>query len=186
MSRGPRAVCALLVCAAAFAGCADEPSSDAPSAADVERDLARSPAPLASLHRQANQLLDGGADAFKRRIASLRGHPVVVNKWASWCGPCRAEFPFFQRLSVERGRKIAFIGVNSNDNDGAARKFLERYPISYPSYKDPDTKIAQVFNAVVAFPTTVFYDARGKLAFIHQGEYRTRQDLSRDIDRYGR
>jgi cytochrome c biogenesis protein CcmG/thiol:disulfide interchange protein DsbE len=142
----------------------------------VPASLAGAPAPLASLHQQGCDLLDGGPDAFKQRLASLKGHPVVVNKWASWCGPCRAEFPHFQ--------KVAFIGVDSNDNFGDARAFLKRYPVSYPSYKDGSNTIAQVFNGVIAFPTTVFYDASGKLKFIHNGQYATEAALRRDIKRY--
>ena len=50
---------------------------------------------------------------------------MVVNKWASWCGPCRAEFPFFQSQSVKRGKRIAFLGVDGNDNDADAAEFLD-------------------------------------------------------------
>ena len=177
----------MLAAAALLAGCGSEagPPSAAPRPADAARALAHSPAPLASLHREANRLLGGGAGALRARLRALRGHPVVVNKWASWCGPCRAEFPFFQRLAVSLGRRVAFIGVNSSDNDGDARAFLARYPVSYPSYSDPDQKVARVFSAPLGFPSTAFYDARGKLTYVHQGEYRTEAKLREDIVRYG-
>src|SRR4051794_26604118 len=160
------------------------PESKAPGAAAAAKELQGAPAPLAKLHAQAGQLLGGGPAAFKARLAELRGHPVVVNKWASWCGPCRAEFPDFQRLSVKYGKRVAFMGVNGNDNHGDATKFLRRYPVSYPSYEDPSGTVAQVFNGAAAFPTTVFYDSGGKLAYIHQGQYLTAAKLEQDIRRY--
>ncbi|MFL5828147.1 MAG: TlpA family protein disulfide reductase, partial [Thermoleophilaceae bacterium] len=147
------------------------PTSAAPSASQVSKRLEGAPAPLAALHMQANQLLSGGANAFEKQLAALRGHPVVVNKWASWCGPCRAEFPHFQRASVNHGRQVAFIGVDSSDNNGDARTFLQKFPVSYPSYSDPSLKISAVFNAVQAFPTTAFYDPEGRLSYVHQGAY---------------
>jgi thiol-disulfide isomerase/thioredoxin len=182
-----RRVTPILVLALVVTGCgASEPKSAAPRPQAAAKALEGSPPALAALHRQANRLLDGGADAFKARLAKLRGHPVVVNKWGSWCPPCRAEFPYFQRQSLERGRKVAFIGVDGNDNDANARKFLKSFPVSYPSYKDPDLGIAAVFNAVQAFPSTAFYDSRGGLAYVHQGGYASESKLSRDIDRYAR
>ena len=182
-----RVLIPLLAGVALLAGCGgDGPKSAAPSPVAEKQRLAGSPAPLARLHAEAGQLLDGGADAFKRRLTALRGHAVVVNKWASWCGPCRSEFPFFQRESVRRGRGLAFLGVNGNDNDAAARRFLRRYPVSYPSYKDPKLAISALFNAVQAFPTTAYYDGRGRLAYVHQGSYATEAKLSQDIERYAR
>lgn len=148
------------------------------------RELQGAPEPLAALHEQAGELLDGGPDAYKKRLAELRGYPVVVNKWASWCGPCRSEFPFFETVSREQGKKVAFLGVNSNDNDASAKDFYSQFDISYPSYKDPDSKVAQVFNGVAAFPVTVFYDARGKVQYLHQGGYPSEQRLRDDIKRY--
>jgi cytochrome c biogenesis protein CcmG, thiol:disulfide interchange protein DsbE len=161
--------------------------SDAPKSVTVDAGkLDGSPAPLAKLHSQGGRLLDGGDDAFKKRLAELRGYPVVVNKWASWCGPCRYEFPFLQKQSTKHGKRIAFIGVDSNDNDGDAADFLGDYPVPYPSYKDPKLEVAAVFNGVQAFPTTAYYDRKGRLAFVHQGAYASEQKLAEDIARYAR
>ena len=147
-------------------------------------DLEGAPAPLAALHRQPSALLDGGVPAFRARLRALRGSPVVVNKWASWCGPCRAEFPVFQRVAAKRGREIAFLGVDAFDARDDARKFLDEYPLPYPSYLDPKEQIVRDIGAPGNYPITVFLDERGKTAFIHQGPYRTDADLEADIDRY--
>jgi cytochrome c biogenesis protein CcmG/thiol:disulfide interchange protein DsbE len=177
----------MLLCLVLIAGCgSSSPKSAAPSRGDAQTALKGAPAPLARLHVQANQLIGGGADAFRKRIASLKGYPVVVNKWGSWCGPCRAEFPFFQRQSVEHGKKIAFVGVDGNDNDKNAKKFLSAYPVSFPSYTDADLKIAEVLKATLAFPSTAFYDSGGELAYVKQGSYATEDKLARDIERYAR
>jgi cytochrome c biogenesis protein CcmG/thiol:disulfide interchange protein DsbE len=110
---------------------------------------------------------------------------VVVNKWASWCGPCRLEFPWFQSLALKRGAQIAFLGVNSNDSDGAAKGFLTELPLPYPSYSDGDLKIAQELGGPPqAFPTTTFYDRSGKVVFTHPGVYQDEQHLIADVGRY--
>ncbi len=176
-----------LFCAALLAGCGSEdPENAAPDPARQKSALAGAPAPLAKLHSQANRLLGGGATAFDARVDELRGHPVVVNKWASWCPPCRAEFPFFQRQSIERGKEVAFLGVDANDNDSDARRFLERFPVSFPSYTDPDLKVSARMKAVAAFPSTAFYDSKGELAYVKQGGYATEEKLVADIERYAR
>ena len=169
----------------AIAGCGsgDEPKRDpAPAAAD----FSGAPRPLAALGKQANQLLGGGKAAFRARLKELRGYPVVVNKWASWCPPCRAEFPFFRDQARKRSKKVAFLGVDSNDSDSDAREFLRKLPVSYPSYRDPDSEIAAALNAGQAFPATAYYDRRGRLAFLHQGGYASEAKLAEDIERYAR
>jgi cytochrome c biogenesis protein CcmG/thiol:disulfide interchange protein DsbE len=172
------------LCVATAAGCGDEEDRLAPEAPDYEQALAGSPAPLERLHEQGNRLLDGGAEAFEARLARLRGYPVVVNKWASWCGPCRFEFPFFQRLSARLGKRVAFLGVDSDDSEAAARTFLEQYPVPYPSFSDPDEEIAAVIKATLGFPSTAFYDSRGELVYTKQGGYPDQDDLEADIRRY--
>jgi thiol-disulfide isomerase/thioredoxin len=159
----------------------DEAAKTDPAA---ERAYQGAPAPLRGLYEDRNQLLEGGADAFERRVAELRGYPIVVNKWASWCGPCRAEFPVFQKAAIQEAKRIAFLGVDSTDNDEEALEFLGDFPLTYPSYKDPDLKVARVFNGVGAFPTTAFYDKRGKVAYVHQGPYHSVEELLADVRRY--
>ena len=96
--------------------------------AQMQARLAGSPAPLSALHAQANELLGGGARALRARFATLRGLPVVINKWASWCEPCRAESGVFQRASVSMGREVAFIGLDSGDPSRAdALGFLRTF-----------------------------------------------------------
>ena len=146
--------------------------------------LAGSPAPLAALHAQSGQLLEGGVPAFRSRLRALRGHPVVINKWASWCNPCRAEFPAMQRAATDRGRTVAFVGLNSGDSRQPAKRFLASFPTPFPSYLDPDEDIARAIEAPANYPVTVFLDANGKPAFIHQGAYRSSAAIETDIDRY--
>jgi cytochrome c biogenesis protein CcmG/thiol:disulfide interchange protein DsbE len=151
----------------------------------AKQPLDGAPSQLAEIRGQANELLSGGTDAFDQRLEQLRGFPVVVNKWASWCGPCRFEFPTFQSLAEKRGGQIAFLGVNSNDSDGSAKTFLSELPLPYPSYTDPDLKIAQELGGPPqAFPTTSFYDRSGKLVFTHPGPYANEKDLIADVQRY--
>src|SRR5215213_11210529 len=150
----------------------------------ARRQLEGAPAPLAALHDQSSQLLTGGPSAFRRRLAGLKGYNVVVNKWASWCGPCRTEFPLLQSQAVLRGKKIAFIGVNSGDSVDPARRFLRASPLPFPSYLDPDEDIAKSIRAPANYPVTVFFDRRGRLSYVHQGAYRRESDLAADMQRY--
>ncbi len=155
----------------------------APSASEAQQRLAGSPPPLAALHAQAGELLAGGPAALDERLTELRGYPIVVNVWASWCGPCRQEMPVFERVSVERGRKVAFLGVDLKDNIAAAQRLLREFPVSYPSYGDPDGEFFSD-NGLAGVPSTIFYSRAGKRQMVHSGPYLTSSDLNTDIDRY--
>jgi cytochrome c biogenesis protein CcmG/thiol:disulfide interchange protein DsbE len=175
---------AVVVVGLSQAGPNSKPTNAAPEPAKVARALRGAPAPLAALHRQAGRLLEGDLDAVKARLAALRGHPVVVNKWASWCGPCKFEFPFFQAMAVRYGKRVAFLGLNSGDNPDDARAFLRRFPVTYPSYSDLHESVADGLEVSRNFPTTAFFDRRGRLDFQHQGAYPDAGALEDDIRRY--
>jgi thiol-disulfide isomerase/thioredoxin len=164
-------------------GCGSSAESGNGSHPDYAKALAGSPAPLAALYEQANDLLPGGQDAFEKRIAQLRGYPVVVNVWASWCGPCREEFPVLQKLSARYGKEVAFFGLNSEDSDDAAATFLREEPVPYPSYTDPHKDVFTSLGAV-GFPDTAFFDEKGELVYLKQGPYRHDSELEADVRRY--
>jgi cytochrome c biogenesis protein CcmG/thiol:disulfide interchange protein DsbE len=143
-----------------------------------------SPPRLAALHAQANQLLSGGLPALRARLASLRGTPIVINKWSSDCEPCRAEFGVFQRVSVSRGREVAFLGIDSSESDrGEALAFLRSFPVSYPSYYDQSGQAGAAITDSAFTPVTVIYNRRGEV-FIHQGPYASVAKLEQDLRRY--
>jgi cytochrome c biogenesis protein CcmG/thiol:disulfide interchange protein DsbE len=146
--------------------------------------LAGSPPALAALHAQAGEILSGGLPALRARLATLRGVPVVINKWASWCQPCRAEFGVFQRVSVSLGHQVAFIGIDSGDTSRAdALAFLHAFPVSYPSYYDQSEQAGIAITDSGLTPVTVFYDRRGS-KFIYQGPFPSVAKLEQDVARY--
>jgi cytochrome c biogenesis protein CcmG/thiol:disulfide interchange protein DsbE len=177
------ALLAVVLTALLAGGCGGAAESGDGSHPDYAKALAGSPPALAALHKQANDLLPGGQGAFEERISQLRGYPVVVNVWASWCIPCRQEFPVLQKLSARYGKKVAFLGLNSEDSDDAAATFLQEEPLSYPSYTDPHKSTAESIG-VVGFPDTAFYDNSGKLLYLKQGPYRDDSELEADVRRY--
>jgi protein SCO1/2 len=158
------------------------PKVSAPSAADAARALAGSPGSLASLHAQAGQLIASGG-TLSDRLRSLRGYPVVLNAWASWCGPCRTEFPLMAAASTEFGRKVAFLGADTDDSSSDARTFLSRHPVSYPSYRVASNDLSSL-AVLEGLPTTIFLSPAGKVVFVHTGQYDTQAALDNDIQQY--
>ncbi len=180
---------AIVLCAAAFlaaatSGCGSSSGGDyGGEAPDYATALAGAPAPLAALHAQGDELLPGGLSAYDHRIETLKGYPVVVNFWASWCGPCRLEFPILQELAARYGKRVAFLGVNSQDSDDTAAGFLEQEPVPYPSYTDPDKEIGNSVKAT-GLPDTAFYDRSGELVYLKIGPYSEDSELEADVRRY--
>jgi len=153
------------------------------SRAEVAKPIAGAPPPLAALRTRVSEIKTGGEKAFDAQLRALRGYPVVVNAWASWCDPCEFELPFFQRQAVQRGAKVAFVGLNVEDARPKARAMAARYPLPYPTIADPDRDIIERFR-VRGLPVTIFFDADGNEQMVHQGVFPSEKDLSEAIDRY--
>src|SRR4051812_42385305 len=185
---GAVALTAAVVVGIVQAGSSDrapKQASGALSLAEVSKPLPGAPPELAALRKRVNELDPGGAKAFDAQLRALRGHPVVVNMWASWCEPCRFELPFLQREALARGKQVAFLGINVNDAKDAAEQRAAQFPMPYPSFEDPRSNLFARFKAR-GLPTTAFYDSHGKLVIVHQGVFPTQAKLAEAIDRYAK
>jgi thiol-disulfide isomerase/thioredoxin len=159
-------------------------ASNVPSSALVQEQLAGSPALLAAIHQQSDQLL-GGEPALAARIRALRGYPVVINVWGSWCGPCRAEFALLANASAHYGRQVAFLGADVSDSSGDAHSFLTQHPVSYPSYQmNPSDLTALVPQGIAGTPSTVFINRAGKVVHVQTGQYDAQGSLNGDVQSY--
>jgi thiol-disulfide isomerase/thioredoxin len=162
----------------------DGPASTRLTSTQTRALLDGSPPALAALHDQGGALLDGGVQALHTRLAALKGYPLVINKWASWCVPCKEEFGAFQRVSALYGRRVAFIGIDSEDSSRAdAAAFLRSFPVSYPSYFDKSGQLGEQITDSASTPVTVFI-ARDGRQFIRQGQYPSTAKLEQDVVRY--
>ncbi len=162
-------------------GAASPPASM--SRAEVTAPLEGQPPKLAALHARSGEFATGGLERIDRELRALRGFPVVVNIWASWCGPCRFEIPFIQEQFREYGTRVAFLCVNSDDAADAARRMASELPMPYPSVVDERANLAGRLGAR-GLPVTVFYDEAGKQVYVHQGSYRDAEGLAADIEKH--
>jgi thiol-disulfide isomerase/thioredoxin len=151
-----------------------------PQSAAAHASLTGSPAALRALHRQAGELL-GAQAMLSARLSALRGYPVVLNAWASWCPPCRSEFGLFASASASYGRQVAFLGADADDSTSDARSFLAQHPVSYPSYQTSTTALSSL-GAIEGLPTTIFIDRTGKVVYVHIGQYVSQGTLDADIE----
>lgn len=99
---------------------------------------------------------------LEQMLVGQRGRPVVVNIWASWCAPCRAEMPVLQEAAQTYGSEAVILGVAANDNPDAAKKFLDDLGITYPNVFDSSGAIQSALD-LSTFPTTYVFGVDGKL-----------------------
>lgn len=137
---------------------------------------------LQMIRAQAGRLL-GGYGALARRLAQLRGLPVVLNAWASWCPPCRSELPILAAVARAHADQVAFLGIDVDDSGGAARSMLAAKKVSYPSYQ-ASLGALDALAPVEGTPSTIFLDRTGQIDHIHPGQYESARALEADLDRY--
>lgn len=142
------------------------------------------PAPAFELADLGDAVDAGGPaeKAFKLAAADsrvaldeLRGRPLVLNFWASWCSPCASEAPLLERTWQDaRKDGVLFVGLNMQDNSVDAERFLSRYSVTYPSIKDPSSDTADEYG-VTGIPETFFIDRDGRVVAHVAGEVSSSQ-----------
>ena len=105
------------------------------------------------------------------RLADFKGRPMIINFWATWCGPCRAEMPEFVQLAEQyRSKNLVVLGVSVDDKPDAIKKFAEEYHLNYPQLVGLDQeKFQQTYDAIEAVPVTWFIRADGAVQAIQKG-----------------
>jgi cytochrome c biogenesis protein CcmG/thiol:disulfide interchange protein DsbE len=109
------------------------------------------------------------------RLSDLEGRPVVLNFWASWCGPCVEEFPLLKRALAEHADdRLAVVGIVYQDNSESARAFMQRMDASWPAVMDPGGRVAQEY-ALIGAPQTFFIGRDGRLVSQSVGQFSAQQ-----------
>jgi peroxiredoxin len=102
-------------------------------------------------------------------LAQFKGDVVMINFWASWCGPCRQEMPLLDSIYKQyRDMGFTLLGVNVEPDAGSADAWLKKTPVSYPILFDPKSQVSQLYQ-VQAMPTTVIIDRQGIVRYVHSG-----------------
>jgi thiol-disulfide isomerase/thioredoxin len=124
----------------------------------------RSSAPSGS-----TSLVAGSPSRLTSTLESMQGKPVVVNYWATWCGPCKNEMPRIVAAAKKYDGRVRFLGVDVQDDAKSAAAFIERYAMPFRSLSDPDGDIRNA-EKVLGLPVTQFYSPEGDLVFMKHGE----------------
>ena len=132
--------------------------------------LTRAGEPTVKVDEPAPPVVGTTLDGQPFDLASLRGRPIILNFWASWCGPCRDEFPLLRRRAAELGPDdLQIVGVLFRDQAEPARSFARQFDADWPTVLDPDGALARRY-LVVAPPQSYFIDLDGVVRAIHIGE----------------
>jgi thiol-disulfide isomerase/thioredoxin len=120
-------------------------------------------------------------------LSNLKGQVVLINFWATWCGPCRKEMPLLEQIQKKYGALgVTMLGVNVEEDTRMMVTFLRDTPVSFPILMDPANGVSKLYH-VAAMPSTVIIDRKGNVRFVHQGyqpgDEGTYQDVIRQLIR---
>ena len=155
------------VAALVLAACTSAPGSDSAE-----------PAAGPAVPDRVFETFDGG----ELSLSELSGEPLVVNFWASWCPPCVAEMPDFERVHLDRADDVRFVGLNTQDTREQAEALALQTGVTYDLGLDPEGALARDFE-VISMPSTYFVDADGAIVHRHAGLL-TEQQLRDLIDEH--
>jgi len=129
-------------------------------AAGVNADTNSGPAPDFALKSHSGENL---------RLSEFRGEVVMINFWASWCGPCRQEMPLLDELYTQyQPLGFTILGVNVEEDPSKAKQLLKESPVNFPILYDKKSEVSKLYK-VVAMPSTVLVDRDGNVRYLHQG-----------------
>ena len=108
-------------------------------------------------------------DGKNLKLSEMRGNVILINFWASWCGPCREEMPLLNELhSKYEPLGFTVLGVNVEEQENSARGFLKNFPVDFPILLDNRNQVSKLYD-VVAMPTSVVVDRDGNMRYLHRG-----------------
>lgn len=161
---------AAVVLAGMLAACT--PAGEGDTAGDAAGDNARPPARGAQVGAIAPDLASSQLDGQRTSLGALRGAPVLLNVWATWCHPCRDEIPVLEALHrAHAPQGLAVVGVSIDDAGRTAdiRRFASEFGVTYAIWHDPDQRVMPAFS-VLGVPTTFLIDREGRLVWRKTGE----------------
>jgi peroxiredoxin len=130
--------------------------------------VALEPAPIAGHPAPEFELVSTEGETI--RLSDFQGQPVILNFWATWCGPCRAEFPEFQKAAVDNADRLVIIGINNTaaDQPDLIPGFLEEFGVTFPIVLDEDGQTIKSYR-ILGLPTTIFIDSAGIINEVFTG-----------------
>ncbi|HYF63794.1 MAG TPA: TlpA disulfide reductase family protein [Herpetosiphonaceae bacterium] len=173
----------LLILVLALAGCGGAAGTETPAGGASPANIGLNPALEAGKSVQVGEAMPeltfelAGAPV---KLSDYRGKTVVLNFWATWCGPCRVEMPDFEALGRSRD-DVVFIGINKQENESAVAKFAAEVGVTFPLVLDRSGDIAAGFGVLNNLPTTFFIDAAGVVQKSQVGAM-TRSQISKYLD----
>lgn len=117
-------------------------------------------------------------DGSRVRLSDLRGHPVLINFWATWCGPCRAEMPDIESVyEVQRGSGLVVVAINVQEGHDRVADWVKQFGLEFPVVLDISGAVTREYHASNALPTSFFVDSGGRISAVHVGQM-SRQDIA--------